>query len=49
MLNLEKMVQKNLVTKHRCKKNKFMDIKREGGDGINLETGIDLYTLVCIK
>ena len=42
------MVQKNLVAKHRCKEQIY-GYQGGRGDGINLETGIDLYTLVCIK
>ena len=36
--------------RHTDVENKLMDTKGErGGGGMNLEIGIDIYTLLCIK
>ena len=51
-----KMVQMNRFAKqkerHRCEKQTYGHEGESGGgggDGMNWETGIDIYTLICIK
>ena len=47
-----KMIQINYLqsrNKHTHGENKCTDSKRGRGSGMNWETGIDTYALVCIK
>ena len=51
-----KTVQMNWFARHRCTEQTYGQPRGErggsggrGGDGMNWEIGIDIYTLICIK
>ena len=45
-MDLESIIQSEVSRKE---KNKFMDAKRRNRGGMNLEIGIDIYTLIHIQ